>query len=127
MARNYHLRISVSFSSSFNNQLQNNTKEMWYYIICVIVIIVLWFLSILIFSEQIRKSVFAEFFTSKFISLWYESLFLSLKYYQLQKFTELRSEKSAAKLVLICQNTSTWIHNSINFIIKTESSRSGCW
>lgn len=70
---------------------------MWYYIICVII---LWFLLILIRSEQIRKSIFAEFYTSKCISLWFESLFVPLKFYQLKKFTELKAETSTEKLVI---------------------------
>lgn len=75
---------------------------MWFYLISVIVLIVLWFLACLIFSEQIRKSVFAEFYTSRMISLWYESLFISLKYYQLEKFTKFKLEESTEKLVYTC-------------------------
>lgn len=111
VARNYHLRIVRSLTSSFRRQLLNNTTEMWYYIICVILVIVVWFLAILIFSEQIRKSVFAEFFTSRFISLWYESLFISLKYYQLEKFTEFPSDPTAGKLVFVASSRQI----SINF------------
>lgn len=111
VARNYHLRIVRSLIHLLSSrQLLNNTTEMWYYIICVILVIVVWFLSILIFSEQIRKSVFAEFFTSRFISLWYESLFISLKYYQLEKFTEFPSDPTAGKLVFVASPLEISIH-----------------
>ncbi|KAG4066644.1 hypothetical protein HA402_007280 [Bradysia odoriphaga] len=74
---------------------------MWYYYIGVIVLIVLWFLAIVIFSEQIRKSVFAEFFTCRLISLWNESMFLTSKYYQLENFSELKAETSDGQLKVL--------------------------
>lgn len=76
---------------------------MWFYYIALLVLIFLYFLIIFVVSEQIRKSIFVDFFTSKTISLWNYSKFSPLKHYQLGQFAELKPDASSGQLVKICE------------------------
>lgn len=73
--------------------------EMVYYCAGLLVVIVLWFLVIVIFSEQIRKSIFADFFTLQHIRLLKDSWFLIPKHHQLKEFSELNTGTSVGELV----------------------------
>lgn len=93
VAINYHFRV-VSFTI-FNFILQLVVGTMWdmlLYLIFILLVIVLYFLTVIIISEHVRKSIFADLFTSKLISLWFERLFTPLKFYQLKEFSELKSQ-----------------------------------
>lgn len=74
-------------------------SELFYYMFFGLFIIVSLVLLVLASSEQFRKTLFAEFLTSKWISEWFSGLYIEHKIVHFNEFSELKAPNPKEKLV----------------------------